>query len=179
MITLLHHMVRDAVGVTLVVAASAKLADLAGFRATLAALTATRPSTMRIPAIALCGLEFVIGAALLVGLWPGLASSSALCLSGGFVAVTLRAIVERQPIECRCFGALASDQFGRVGLARASLLFLGSLLAVFAWGTGATSASNFSAWTVIVLGALSGVAVVAGGAASSTNDIRRLRRGLN
>ena len=141
---------------TLAVAALAKLADRAAFRATLSRLVA--PPLARTLTLAVPAAELALAAALVCGLGGRLAPAAALLLLLAFTAVLGRAV------PCRCFGA-AGD--GDPAAARVRNALLGAAAAaLIVWPAGPL-------WEVPA-GELAGAATVAAGLACAWSLARAL-----
>jgi hypothetical protein len=147
-----------AIAVLLVAAGGAKLADLAGFAATvrlfLPAMTAQRvPQAL---AAIIAGLELVVGAASLSSPLAGWLNLAVLVMCCGFVAVSAVGYRRYPGRACRCFGALSGRSFNRATVVRAALLAAGAVLA--AWPVSSS---------MLQVGALGRVGLVAGAAVIS------------
>ena len=111
---------------TLAVAAVAKLADRAAFRATLVRHVPAAPA--RWLAVAVPAAELVLAAALVAGVGGRLAPAAALLLLVAFSAALARGA------RCRCFGA-AGDGDPAAGRAR-NVLLGAAAVALIAWPPG-------------------------------------------
>jgi hypothetical protein len=115
--------------VMLLVAGGAKLADLAGFAASvrlfiprrLAAAAWSRPASRGL-AGALAAGELALGGASLTSPAAGWLNPVVLGAGCAFVAVSLAGYVFHRGRSCRCFGALSQRRFDRAGIGRAVLI---------------------------------------------------------
>ncbi|HEX9065285.1 MAG TPA: MauE/DoxX family redox-associated membrane protein [Streptosporangiaceae bacterium] len=123
---------RAAVAVLLVAAGGAKLADLAGFAATVRQFWPARmwPGAARRVAAAIAAAELALGAASLA--WPRArwAGLGVLALSAGFVIVAVAGYRWHRGRPCRCFGALSNREFSLAGIGRAGLVALAAAVAL-------------------------------------------------
>jgi len=125
---------KTAVAVVLLTAGGAKLADLAGFAATIrlflpAWLPTRLPASARHGAIAIAAAELLAGAMSLC--WPDLAwvNLAVLALSAGVVIAAGLGFARHRGQPCHCFGALTSRGFGLVGLLRAMAIAVAAAVA--------------------------------------------------
>jgi Methylamine utilisation protein MauE len=111
---------RAGLAVMLVVAGSAKLADLASFAAAVRLLLTFRVhrSAVRASALAIALTELAAGAASLVLPSAGWVNSVVLALACGFVVVSGFGYLFHRGRSCRCFGALSSRRFDLTAIAR-------------------------------------------------------------
>jgi len=112
--------------VLLLVAGGAKLADLAGFAASVRLFTPRRVATsassgplLRRVALAVALGELALGAASLTSPALGWLNPVVLAVGCAFVAVSGAGYAFHRGRSCRCFGALSQRRFDRAGLARA------------------------------------------------------------
>ena len=112
-----------AIAVLLVAAGGAKLADLAGFAATVRLFLPARttPRQRLAVAVVIAVAEVVIGAASLSSPLVGGLNLAVLALCCGFVGVSAVGYRRHPGRTCRCFGALAGRSFNLAGIARAVL----------------------------------------------------------
>jgi hypothetical protein len=108
------------IAVMLLVAGSAKLADVAGFGAAVRLLLPLRARSAAVTAMALAAAvtELGLGAASLVLPAVGWLNPVAFGLACGFVFVSGLGYVRHRGRSCRCFGALSSRRFDALAIAR-------------------------------------------------------------
>jgi hypothetical protein len=118
---------KAALAVVLLVAGSAKLADLDDFAGAVGLFVPGRwprlaPAAPPVVAVVLAVGELLIGVASLC--WPGLGwvNVAVLALACGFTAVAAFGYARRRGQPCRCFGALSRRRFGPRALAQALLI---------------------------------------------------------
>ncbi|HUZ36593.1 MAG TPA: MauE/DoxX family redox-associated membrane protein [Streptosporangiaceae bacterium] len=106
--------------VMLLVAGSAKLADLASFAAAVRLLLTFRVprGAVRAAALAVALTELVAGVASLVLPSAGWINPVVLALACGFVLVSGLGYLFHRGRSCRCFGALSNRRFDLAGIAR-------------------------------------------------------------
>jgi hypothetical protein len=116
------------VAVLLVAAGGAKLADLAGFAASvrlfLPGPAALRPDSTVAAGIA--GGEITVGAASLCSPGASWLNLVVLAVCCGFVAVSAAGYRWHRGRSCRCFGALSRRRFNLAGLGRSAAIALGA-----------------------------------------------------
>lgn len=110
---------KAAVAVLLVAAGGAKLADLAGFAATVRQFV---PGPARPLAIAIATAEIGLGAASLSSPRVRWLNLAVLALSAAFVAVAWHGYRWHRGRPCRCFGALSARGFTLAAVGRACLI---------------------------------------------------------
>jgi methylamine utilization protein MauE len=145
-----------AVGVVLVAAGAAKLADRRGVEPFLRALGAGDA----VSAVARRGLplaELLAGAWLLSGVAAVAAAVAACVLSAGFAAALLLGVARGVGVPCRCFGVLDRASSPRVALARALLALGGSMTAL-----ATTGAAADGGWPARALGGVVAVCTITG-----------------
>ncbi|MGN6792683.1 MAG: MauE/DoxX family redox-associated membrane protein [Streptosporangiaceae bacterium] len=122
---------KDAIAVLLVAAGGAKLADLAGFAATVRLFLPARtaPTVRRAVAMIIAGAEVVVGAASLSSPLAGWLNLAVLALCCVFVVASAVGYRRHPGRACRCFGALSGRSFDLAGVARGVLLAIGAALA--------------------------------------------------
>jgi len=145
------------IAVLFVAAGGAKLADLAGFTATVRLFVPAWTASWAPRAIAamIAGLEVLVGAASLSSPLAGWLNPAVLVVCCGFVAVSVIGHRRYPGRACRCFGALSGRSFNRAGVARAALLAAGAVLAVWP-----VSPSMLQLGTLGRLGMVAGAAVI-------------------
>jgi hypothetical protein len=117
-------LLRDTLAMVLVLAAGAKLADVAGFGRTLAGLGLHQVTTQGRQAIALLFIMTEGGLGLLTVAQAAVPVVNLLnvAMTFLFTAATAWAVARGIQTHCRCFGALSGTTFSRQGLVRAALL---------------------------------------------------------
>jgi uncharacterized membrane protein YphA (DoxX/SURF4 family) len=159
------------VGLVLVGAGATKLADRAGFAATLAGLGApARPA--RVGATVVAVVEIGLGAACIAGIGGRPIHLLVFVLTLGFVAVTAAATRWRPQVRCRCFGALSESRFGSVTLTRGLVLATASGVVALA-ARPAEIAVFGPADTVLLIGFAVVFGVGCGAAATALDLMRR------
>jgi hypothetical protein len=145
------------VAVLFVAAGGAKLADLAGFTATVRLFVPAWTALWVPRAIAamIAGLEVIVGAASLSSPLAGALNLAVLVVCCSFVAVSVIGYRRYPGRACRCFGTLSRRSFNHAGIARAALLAACAVLAVWP-----VSASMLQLGTLGRLGLLAGAAVI-------------------
>ncbi len=120
------------VAVMLVVAGSAKLADVASFGAAVRLLLPFRAPGAAVTAAALAAsvTELVLGAASLSLPAVGWLNPVVFGLACGFVFVSGLGYVRHRGRSCRCFGALSSRRFDALGMARAAVIAAAAAIAM-------------------------------------------------
>ena len=115
--------------VMLLVAGGAKLADLAGFAASVRLFTPRRVAAsasaeplLRWLALAVALGELALGTVSLTSPALGWLNPAILAVGCAFVAVSGAGYAFHRGRSCRCFGALSQRRFDRAGLARAVLV---------------------------------------------------------
>ncbi|MDP7298365.1 MAG: MauE/DoxX family redox-associated membrane protein [Myxococcota bacterium] len=125
-----HAVLRAALALLLLSAAVQKLRDARGFRAVLADYQLLPARLVPAAALALTGIEFAVGAGLLVptaGAAPVLAA--ALLLSAYAGAIALNLARGRRHVSCGCAGPAGTQTLHEGLVARNGLLVLAALLA--------------------------------------------------
>jgi hypothetical protein len=120
---------KAALAVMLLVAGGAKLADLAGFAASVRLFAPRRVAgslsaqpLLQSAALTLAAGELVLGAASLTSPALRWLNFAVLAACGAFAAVAGVGYAVHRGRSCRCFGALSQRRFDRPGLARAGLI---------------------------------------------------------
>jgi hypothetical protein len=170
---------KAAVAVLLVAAGGAKLADLAGFAATVRQFWPARfrgrrrqESWARLVAGAIAVAELALGAASLSSPRVRWLNLAVLLLSAGFVAVAAAGYRWHRGRSCRCFGALSGRGFSLAGIARAGLIALAAAIATVQvhaglTGVGLAGRLGLLAGALLVALAASGAATAAAALAAS------------
>jgi len=154
-----------AIGLILIGAGAAKLADLAGFAVTLAGLGIPRRwATAAARSLALA--EAGIGALGFAGVARTAVATATFALTLGFLAVTAAAARWRPQVRCRCFGALADSRFGKASLARGLALAAASGLALTQTGT-----AHYPLWATALLLAFAALFALCCAAAAKAVDL--------
>lgn len=131
---------RFALALVFVIAAVAKLADLAAFRATLGEFGVPRQAAGAL-AIALPALELAIAALLVPTATARAAAAASLVLLLGFCAAIGRAMARGERPDCNCFGRAHSRAVGPGTLARnAALGGVAGLVVAAGAGSGLSTA---------------------------------------
>lgn len=145
---------RDTLAAVLIVAGSAKLADLDGFRDTLKGLGFVRDagSSASFACLAICSAELGLGSATLVGIWPREVNLALLLLTLLFAAVTSYAAAWKPEVTCRCYGSLTRSQFSRTALddlvrGVAEMVIAGAAQTLSALPRWAAGRTHFSPWS--------------------------------
>jgi hypothetical protein len=120
---------KAALAVMLLVAGGAKLADLAGFAASVRLFAPRRVAgslsaqpLLRAVALVLAAAELGLGAASLASPALGGLNFAVLAVGCAFVAVSGAGYAFHRGRSCRCFGALSQRRFDLAGLARAVVI---------------------------------------------------------
>jgi uncharacterized membrane protein YphA (DoxX/SURF4 family) len=164
--------VQATVGLVLLGAGGAKLADLSGFAVTLGRLGL--PQRWGEPAArGVAAAEVSLGALSLANVAPRIVSVVVFAFTLGFVAVTAYAARWRPQLRCRCFGALAETRFGPVSVLRSVLLAAAGGLVVAGVTPGRGVVYGVTA-TVLLLAV---AAVFAAGCAAAANAVDLVRKG--
>jgi hypothetical protein len=124
MVDILVFFVRAVLGVVLIAAGAAKVADRGGFARTLLALGAPAKPIWLVQGLSL-GLpatELGLGLMLVTGLWSALLDGVVLGLMTMFSVVVVFALIQRPTVTCKCFGALTESAFTLAGLVRSLAL---------------------------------------------------------
>lgn len=146
-------LIRAFLGVVLLAAGGAKLADTRTFAATLANLgVPARPTSLRgILALAIPLGEILLGLAVACQRLPLLADAAALVLFAAFTGVIIEVLRAKPGVACRCFGSLSDSQFGWAGAVRGVLLTCLAALMLLADLAGVTDKSTVSGLTAILI----------------------------
>jgi hypothetical protein len=149
---------RDALGLALLLAGGAKLADITAFRATLVALGLGRmrpERASRILAVILPTWEIGLGAATLAGLSAQHADIAVWATFTTFFLVVAFAARRRPGLSCRCFGAFGASVFDRKAVRRSGGLMGVATLTLFGGYVTSTSYSgSVPAIVLVVAGSL-------------------------
>ncbi len=166
---------RDALAAVLVIAGSAKLADLNGFEQTLAGLFDLSLIQSRLLALLVPLFEIALGIAITMAMSRAV-DAAALAIFVVFAASSAWALWRRPSLACRCFGSLSNSQFTTSGLIRGSLLVATAALALMI-GPGAVESPDRSGPPTMLVVAAFGVLGIAAWQAARTID--RVREALN
>jgi hypothetical protein len=130
---------KAAIAVLLVAAGGAKIADLAGFAATVRLFVPgflsgflpvrTARALPRVVAASIAVAECAIGAASLSSPLAGWLNLVVLALCGGFVVVAVIGYLRHPGRACRCFGALSGRAFNLAAIGRAALIAAAAVIA--------------------------------------------------
>jgi hypothetical protein len=93
------------VGGVFLYAAATKLPDMAGFAVDVANFRLLPPGLVPFAAAAVVGLELLVGALLLAGVWVGPAATLATALLALFIGGLAQALLRGIDLDCGCFGA--------------------------------------------------------------------------
>jgi hypothetical protein len=115
---------KTAMAAVLLIAAGAKLADLAGFAGTVRLFTTHRAPrhVVRAMAVGIAITELVLGAASLASPAASWLNLAVLALGCAFVAVSLTGLMFHRGHACRCFGMLSRRRFDAVGVLRSLVI---------------------------------------------------------
>jgi hypothetical protein len=152
---------KASIAVLLLAAGGAKLADLAGFSATVR-LFVPVPALSSAAAAVIAAGEVATGAASLSMPAVGWINLAVLVVCCGFLAVWIVGYARHAGRPCRCFGALSRRGFTAAGIGRAA-----GLLAAAAVATASVPPTAVQLSVVTRLGLLAGGALVAGAAFSA------------
>ncbi len=159
---------KAAIAVLLVVAGSAKLADLAGFAGTARLFLPARTSQAVVRALAavIATTEVAIGAASLSSPLVRWLDLAVLALCCGFVAVSAIGYLRHPGRACRCLGALTGRAFTLAAIGRAALIAIAA-------GLAAVPASASLLWLGAAgrFGLLAGAALIAWSACTAAAAI--------
>lgn len=150
---------RGALAVVFVVAAVGKLADLAGFRRTLADFGVPRSLTA-VGTIALPAAELATATLLLLTATARAGALAALALLVVFCIAAIRVLMRGERPDCNCFGRAHSRSVGMRTLARNGG-FAALALLVVAGGAGAPLGEAFNDLDVSPLAILLGLGLIA------------------
>ncbi len=165
---------KAAIAVLLVAAGGAKIADLAGFAATVRLFlpgflrgflpARTAQALPRMVAATIAVSESAIGAASLSSPLAGWLNLVVLVLCGGFVVVAVMGYLRHPGRACRCFGALSGRAFNLAAIGRAALIAAAAVIA-----TTPVSAAMLRLGGAGRLGLLAGAALIAWCAYTAAN----------
>lgn len=127
---------KSLLAVMLLVAGSAKLADLASFAAAVRLFFPVRIAriAVRWVAVGVAVTEFALGSVSLS--WPamGWINPAVFVLTCGFTAVSSAGYLFRRGQSCRCFGALTRREFDVATVARSAVIAVAAAVAMFRVG---------------------------------------------
>jgi hypothetical protein len=133
-VTVLVLAAKAAVAAALLASGGAKLADLAGFAATIRLFAPARAqasvlSAAQYAAVTIAAAELMAGAVSLC--WPSLAwvNLAVLALTCGFAVVAVLGYASHRGQPCHCFGALTRRGFGLASLLRAAAILAAAAVA--------------------------------------------------
>ncbi len=159
-------------GVLLVAAGSAKLADRGGFALTLTGLgLGGRASRLATWVVSIA--ELTVGSASLSAISPSIVNLAVLVLMLLFSCVSVVAVLRSPDLSCRCFGSLTASRFNGIAVIRS--LSLSAMAAVVLWGFRATRevASSGAGTTLLTIFAALVFAVICFQATTSLETVRR------
>jgi hypothetical protein len=145
------------VGTTLLVSAVAKTLDRTPLAPFLVSV-GVPPRAARLASAAAVPAEAVVAVLVLGGLLGALSAALAVALTLAFVALQLTSLRRGEGAPCRCFGALDGAERSVVPLGRAVVLALAALALL----VGRLETPGGVDVTDVALGALVGVAIIAG-----------------
>lgn len=154
---------KASIAVLLLAAGGAKLADLAGFAATVRLFV---PGYARVLAAVIAGGEVVSGAASLSLPAAGWLNLAVLVICCCFVAVSAVGYARRPGHQCRCFGGLSRRRFTLAGVGRAAVLTLAAVAATASVPPAAIELSPLTRLGLLGGGALVAVAAFSAAAAA-------------
>lgn len=108
---------------------------------------------VRVIAWLLAPIESMLGAVLLLGIWPRAVSIVAGLMLAAFIVVLVRAVGSGRRVSCNCFGATASEPVTWVTVARTAGLGLVSVIVIVgpsAQSAEALAATDRTAWILAV-----------------------------
>jgi hypothetical protein len=133
-VTVLVLAAKAAVAAALLASGGAKLADLAGFAATIRLFAPARAqarvlTAAQYAAVTIAAAELLAGAVSLC--WPSLAwvNLAVLALTCGFAVVAVVGYASHRGQPCHCFGALTRRGFGLASLLRAAAILAAAAIA--------------------------------------------------
>jgi hypothetical protein len=133
-VTVLVLAAKAAVAAALLASGGAKLADLAGFAATIRLFAPARAqarvlTAAQYAAVTIAAAELLAGAVSLC--WPSLAwvNLAVLALTCGFAVVAVLGYASHRGQPCHCFGALTRRGFGLASLLRAAAILAAAAIA--------------------------------------------------
>jgi Methylamine utilisation protein MauE len=166
---------KAAVAAALLIAGSAKLADVRGFAAAvrlLVPLGAGRPVFFRVSALAVALGEILLGLASLSSPAAGWLNPVVLALTCAFVAVSAIGYAFHRGRSCRCFGALSHRKFDVPGIARSMAMTAAAAIAMTPVPPGMVAAGGGTRLLLLAGGGVVGLAAFS--AARALGLARRL-----
>lgn len=162
----------DGLALILLAAGAAKFADLRQFAGTVHGLGLKGASAQveTLLAFSVPMIECLVGSLGILGIWTRPVNGLIAFAFAVYLLVTMFALWRRPQLICRCFGALTSSQFTKVGLLRVSVLFVLASVVLLGENTEADLAWREAAPLAVLL------VVFAAGVISAAGTVSRVAR---